>query len=161
MKEEKGREREKMSGRKNEIGVNGIKVANRAKKKSGRERNRKKQTPVRCRVTSTMNNTKVVRTWYDTKKGKRVNLVKTAGSIGYNNAKRGTVYAAQEVRGEVAKAYGVENRPNRIHVLRRGIGRGRAVALKELEKGGFKILTVSDATKDAHNGCRRKKQRRV
>jgi len=44
------------------------------------------------------------------------------------------------------------------------MGRGRAVVLNELSKftpRGLKILTVSDATKDAHNGCRRKKKRRV
>jgi small subunit ribosomal protein S11 len=111
-----------------------------------------------------MNNTKVVRTWYDADKGKRVNLVKTAGSRGYQNAKRGTVYAAQEVMAEVAKRYlaSMKNGTgNGVNVLRRGMGRGRGVVLTELSKAGLKILTVSDATKDPHNGCRRKKQRRV
>jgi len=92
-----------------------------------------------------------------------VNLVKTAGCRGYQNAKRGTVYAAQEVRADVAKKYMAQqgSQPKGVHVLRRGMGRGRGVVLNELSKGGVKILTVSDATKDAHNGCRRKKPRRV
>jgi len=134
-----------------------------------KEKKQEQDSSVRCRVTSTMNNTKVVRTWYDQEKGKRVNRVKTAGSLGYQNAKRGTVYAAQEVVADVAQKYldGFQKsgkQPKGRHLLRRGIGRGRAVVLNELSKfapQGLKILTVSDATKDAHNGCRRKKKRRV
>jgi len=144
---------------------------------------------VTWRVTSTINNTKVVITWYDRQQGKRVNRVKTAGSIGFKNAKRGTVYAAQEVIADSAKAYrermnevnrksgevntrsvgsGGKNRKGKKrvgrHVLRRGMGRGRAVVLSELAKftpQGLEVLSVSDATKDPHNGCRRKKARRV
>jgi ribosomal protein S11 len=125
---------------------------------------------VRCRVTCTRNNTKVVRTWYDQEKGNRVNRVKTAGARGYPNAKRGTVYAAQEVMADVGKSLrGRESKRTKgqtpstpgVHVLRRGMGRGRRVVLTELAKAGVKVLTVSDATKDPHNGCRRKKARRV
>jgi small subunit ribosomal protein S11 len=68
------------------------------------------------------------------------------------------------VMGEVAKRYlaSMKNGTgNGVNVLRRGMGRGRGVVLTELSKAGLKILTVSDATKDPHNGCRRKKQRRV
>jgi ribosomal protein S11 len=121
----------------------------------------RERDPVRCRVTATINNTKVVRTWYDHEKGKRINRVKTAGSRGYKNAKRGTVYAAQERGAYVVKTYGKEREGKGIHLHRRGMGVGRAVRLTELEKGGRKRRTVSDATKDAHNGCRRKKQRRI
>lgn len=122
-------------------------------------------TGVRCRVRSTVNNTKVVRTWYDEEKGRRVNLVKTGGRRGFVNSKRGSVYAAQEVRGSAGKAYmerwgGKGTQPG-VHVLRRGMGRGRVQALNELKKYGVEILTVSDATKDPHNGCRRKKRRRI
>jgi ribosomal protein S11 len=125
---------------------------------------------VTCRVTSSVNNTKVVFTWYDSEKGRRVNRVKTAGGRGFLNSKRGSVYAAQEVRAQAGKAY-LEERgnPSRsspgksrgVHVLRRGMGRGRIQALNELKKAGVERLTVSDATKDAHNGCRRKKKRRI
>lgn len=119
---------------------------------------------VRCRVRSTVNNTKVVRSWYDEEKGRRVNVVKTAGRRGFVNSKRGSVYAAQEVRGKAGKEYmerwAGKTQPG-VHVLRRGMGRGRIQALSELKKVGVEILTVSDATKDAHNGCRRKKERRI
>lgn len=119
------------------------------------------------RVTSTVNNTKVVVTWYEEKTGRRVNQVTTAGKRGFVNTKRSSVYAAQEVRARAAKAYleawagrGTSSQPG-VHVLRRGMGRGRVQALTELKKAGVEILTVSDATKDPHNGCRRKKVRRI
>jgi len=121
-------------------------------------------TTVSCRVRSTVNNTKVVRTWYDQEKGRRVNVVKTGGRRGFVNSKRGSVYAAQEVRAQAGKAYrerwSGKSQPG-VHVCRRGMGRGRIQALNELKKVGVEILTVSDATKDAHNGCRRKKKRRI
>jgi len=133
-----------------------------------REKPRKKGylggTNVTCRVRSTVNNTKVVRTWYDEDKGRRVNLVKTAGMRGFVNSKRSSVYAAQEVRANAGKTY-MERWSGKavpgVHVLRRGMGRGRIQALNELKKLGLERLTVSDATKDPHNGCRRKKRRRV
>jgi len=131
---------------------------------SSKAKSRQVNPAVRCRVTCSMNNTKVVRSWYDSEKGKRVNRVKTAGARGYQNAKRGTVYAAQEVMGDVAKRFrerGKGSTTQGMHVIRRGMGRGRGVVLTELAKAGVKVLTVSDATKDPHNGCRRKKARRV
>lgn len=119
------------------------------------------------RVTSTVNNTKVVVTWYEEKTGRRVNQRTTAGKRGFVNTKRSSVYAAQEVRARAGKAYleawagrGRASQPG-VHVLRRGMGRGRVHALTELKKAGVEIVTVSDATKDPHNGCRRKKVRRI
>jgi ribosomal protein S11 len=144
-------------------------------------RNRSR-TAVTCRVTSTSNNTKAVMTWYtskptstlplpggvtgSTKNIKRISLIKTAGSMGYNNAKRGTVYAAQEVIAKLSKLYfEKENKQGNIqtgiHLKLRGMGRSRSVVSSELTKAGFTRLTVSDATKDAHNGCRRKAKRRI
>lgn len=125
---------------------------------------RKGRKVVTCRVTTGMNNTKVVRTWYDKEKGKRVNRVKTVGQRGYKNTKRGTYYGAQERRAKVGEAYVAEWTPAPapgLHVRRRGMGRVRVQVLNELKKAGRQILTVSDATKDPHNGCRRKKPRRI
>jgi small subunit ribosomal protein S11 len=139
---------------------------NRGREGSKGSQKRRASKVVRCRVRSSVNNTKVVRTWYDQTKGRRVNRVKTAGMRGFMNSKRGSVYAGQEVRASAGKAY-VEAqsqggwKPAGVHVLRRGMGRVRTQALNELKKAGLEILTVSDATKDPHNGCRRKKKRRI
>lgn len=123
-----------------------------------------KESDARCRVISSSNNTKVVRRWYDEKEKREKSASKTAGERGYKNAKRGTVYAAQETAAYMVKTYGSEMKVRDgkgIHVRRRGMGQGRAGALGELEKGTWNIRSVSDATKDPHNGCRRKKQRRI
>jgi small subunit ribosomal protein S11 len=123
-----------------------------------------RQAVVTRRVRSTVNNTKVVRTWYDGKEGRRRNEVTTAGQRGFVNTKRSTVYAAQETRLRAGKRYLDRweggGQPG-VHVRRRGMGRGRVQALTQLKKRGVEILTVSDATKDPHNGCRRKKRRRI
>jgi len=124
------------------------------------------QPVVTRRVRSTVNNTKVITSWYETKLGRRVNEVTTAGHRGFVNTKRSTVYAAQETRARAGKRYrdrwtsGGLGQPG-VHVRRRGMGRGRVQALTQLKKLGVEILTVSDATKDPHNGCRRKKRRRI
>lgn len=142
---------------------------NKTKEERRGKRGKRWATAGTCLVSSSPNNTKVVRTWYDEEKGRRVNQVKTAGMRGFQNTKRGSAYAAQEVRAAAAKAYAEktgkggespEGKPG-VHVRRRGMGRGRVNARTELKKAGLEILTVSDATKDPHNGCRRKKKRRI
>ena len=129
-----------------------------------------KKNRVRGRVSSSPNNTKVVRSWYDPKTKRRVNRVKTAGERGYGNTKRGSTLAAQEVRRSAGKecrerrekARGKARKtPPRRHRSMRGMGRGRIQAIPYLEKSGRKIVTVSDMTKNPHNGCRRKKKRRI
>lgn len=161
----KREKREKEEGRKKagERKEGERKKRKRGKKGGTREKRGKEEGTGRRRVTCTMNNTKAVRTWYDKEEGKRVNRVKTAGSRGYKNAKRGTGYAGQEVVGEVAREYRGKKKGGR-NVVRRGMGRGRGVVLTErgkYEGRGRKVRTVSDGTKDAHNGCIRKKKRRV
>lgn len=159
-----GKREEKRQGRKSREWMPRVWYKRREEGNLGAKRSR-----VRCRVSSTPNNTKVVRSWFDEKKGRRVNRVKTAGGRGYKNTKRGSTLAAQEVRADAGKAY-LEKREKagesrgkgpRRHRTRRGMGRGRIQAMNELEKRGFQIATVSDMTKNPHNGCRRKKARRI
>lgn len=122
------------------------------------------ESDARCRVIASSNNTKVVRRWYDEREKRHKIASKTAGERGYKNAKRGTVYAAQETAAYIVKMYGSRGKVRDgkgIHVRRYGMGQGRAGALSELEKGTWVIRSVSDGTKDPHNGCRRKKKRRI
>lgn len=113
-------------------------------------------------VTSTINNTKAVRTWWNNEKKKIENRVKTGGNRGYKNTQRGSVHAAEELRNRVVKECKEKKRIDKeVHVYREGIGRGRSMVVEERRKGGRKVRSVSDATKQAHNGCRRKKVRRV
>jgi ribosomal protein S11 len=121
----------------------------------------------RCRVTCGLNNTQVVRTWYDTNGGRLRSLVKTAGGVGYHNAKRATAHAANVLVATAVKEYADVRKQSPadanmgVHLRRRGMGKSRGSVLMALEKAGRTRLTVSDATKDAHNGCRRPKERRI
>lgn len=84
----------------------------------------------------------------------------SAGASGFKGPKKATPYAAQtaaEKVSEKAKIYGVE----RVHVFIKGAGNGREQAMRGLLSGGILIESITDLTAIPHNGCRRKKSRRV
>lgn len=84
----------------------------------------------------------------------------SAGANGFKGTKKATPYAAQvaaENACEKAKAYGME----RVHVQVKGIGNGREQAVRGLIAGGLEILSISDVTPVPHNGCRKRRTRRV
>lgn len=84
----------------------------------------------------------------------------SSGASGFKGTKKATPYAAQvaaENACEKAKAYGME----RVHVQVKGIGNGREQAIRGLIAGGLEILSISDATPIPHNGCRKRRTRRV
>jgi small subunit ribosomal protein S11 len=83
----------------------------------------------------------------------------SSGSSGFKGTKKSTPYAAQvaaEAVGEKAKAYGLEA----LDVYVTGAGPGREQALRALAKS-FTLNLIVDRTPVPHNGCRRKKARRV
>lgn len=84
----------------------------------------------------------------------------SSGASGFKGSKKSTPYAAQvaaEGACEKAKAYGME----RVHVQVKGIGNGREQAIRGLIAGGLEILSISDVTPLPHNGCRKRRTRRV
>lgn len=84
----------------------------------------------------------------------------SAGSSGFKGTKKSTPYAAQvaaENAGTKAKAYGVE----KVNVFIKGVGPGREQALRGLNAAGFHIQEIKDITPMPHNGCRKRKARRV
>lgn len=84
----------------------------------------------------------------------------SSGGSGFKGARKATPYAAQvaaENATEKAKAYGFE----RAHVYVKGIGAGREQAVRALISSGIELLSITDTTPIAHNGCRVKKRRRV
>ena len=48
-----------------------------------------------------------------------------------------------------------------VRVLVKGLGQGRATAVKGLQLGGLSIISITDNTPVPHNGCRPKKARRL
>jgi small subunit ribosomal protein S11 len=84
----------------------------------------------------------------------------SSGSNGFKGARKATPYAAQvsaENAAEKAKVFGLE----KVHVYVKGVGSGREQAIRGLISAGLNIISINDVTPMPHNGCRKKKQRRV
>lgn len=84
----------------------------------------------------------------------------SAGTAGYKGSRKSTPYAAQkaaEACGETAKRHGVREADVRV----KGPGAGRESAIRALQASGIEIRSIEDVTPIPHNGCRRRKRRRV
>lgn len=84
----------------------------------------------------------------------------SSGASGFKGARKSTPYAAQvsaENAATKAKVYGLE----RVHIYIKGVGSGREQAVRGLTASGLDVLSISDTTPIPHNGCRKKKARRV
>ncbi|MBI4975763.1 30S ribosomal protein S11 [Candidatus Peregrinibacteria bacterium] len=84
----------------------------------------------------------------------------SAGSSGFKGARKATPYAAQvaaENAAEKAKVFGLE----KVHIFVKGVGSGREQAIRGLSSKGIDIISINDVTPLPHNGCRKKKGRRV
>lgn len=84
----------------------------------------------------------------------------SSGSSGFKGARKATPYAAQvaaENAANKAKAFGLE----KVDVFVKGVGNGRDQATRGLHAAGLTITTITDVTPISHNGCRKKKARRV
>ena len=82
-------------------------------------------------------------------------------SSGFKGARESTPYAAQitaERAIERAKAlHSLES----VDVFVKGIGIGREQAIRGLISGGVELVAIYDITPVPHNGCRKKKVRRM
>ncbi|MDD3861427.1 MAG: 30S ribosomal protein S11 [Candidatus Gracilibacteria bacterium] len=84
----------------------------------------------------------------------------TAGSSGFKGTRKSTPFAAQtaaEKAVEKAKVFGLQ----KVHVFVKGVGSGREQSIRGLVASGLDIISINDMTPIPHNGCRKKKARRV
>ncbi|MFA5348747.1 MAG: 30S ribosomal protein S11 [Candidatus Paceibacterota bacterium] len=84
----------------------------------------------------------------------------SSGKIGFKGTKKGTPYAAAkaaEVLTQAIEKFRIEE----VGVKIKGIGSGRESALRALAGQGVNIVSIIDATPVPHNGCKRKKPRRI
>ena len=58
---------------------------------------------------------------------------------------------------EKSESYGLKN----VNVFVKGIGSGRESAIRTLNTCGINVLSIKDITPIPHNGCRKRKPRRV
>jgi len=84
----------------------------------------------------------------------------SAGSIGFKGSKKSTPYAASLAASsaiEKAKLRGL--RKAKIYIS--GVGSGRDSAIRAFHNANIEVEIIKDMTPMPHNGCRRKKIRRV
>jgi len=84
----------------------------------------------------------------------------SAGICGFKGPKKATPYAASViVKDAVQKAapYGLKD----VAVFVKGVGMGRESAVRGLNANGLNVISIKDVTPIPHNGCRKRKPRRV
>ena len=84
----------------------------------------------------------------------------SAGKMGFRGSKKNTPYAAQ-VAAEDASKVAHEAGLRKVKVYVKGPGSGRESAIRALNANGINVLSIKDITPIPHNGCRRRKVRRV
>jgi len=116
-----------------------------------------KQVPLgRAYIKATYNNTIVTLT----DQNGNVLAWSSAGIKGFRGPKKATPFAASIIvkdAVEKAKVYGLKD----VYVFVKGVGLGRESAVRGLNANGLNVLSIKDVTPIPHNGCRRRKPRRV
>lgn len=84
----------------------------------------------------------------------------SAGASGFKGTRKSTPYAATVTAEKVVEKvapYGVQ----KLKVFINGVGTGREQAVRGLHSSGLDIEGIYDTTPLPHNGCRKRKSRRV
>ena len=84
----------------------------------------------------------------------------SAGTSGFKGPKKATPFAASIIVENLcgkAKAFGLEE----VAVEVKGVGLGRDAAVRAFNTNGVNVTSIKDITPVPHNGCRKKKPRRV
>lgn len=127
-----------------------------AQDKTTKKKIRKSVLKGNAYIKATFNNTIVTLT---DKEG-NVLAWSSSGASGFKGARKSTPYAAQVAAENAvgkAKAYGLMQ----VSIFVTGVGPGREQGIRGLQSAGLDIDAIVDTTPVPHNGCRRKKPRRV
>ncbi|PIZ71240.1 30S ribosomal protein S11 [Candidatus Peregrinibacteria bacterium CG_4_10_14_0_2_um_filter_43_11] len=84
----------------------------------------------------------------------------SAGACGFKGSRKATPYAATVTAEKViekVQPYNVE----KVKVFVNGVGSGREQAIRGFQIAGLDLEAIFDLTPAPHNGCRKKKARRV
>mmetsp|Transcript_31561 Transcript_31561/g.80375 ORF Transcript_31561/g.80375 Transcript_31561/m.80375 type:complete len:134 (+) Transcript_31561:397-798(+) len=107
-------------------------------------------------VYSTFNNTLITITNI---KGKTL-IFASAGFLGLKGVRRSTAYAGQTlatVLGKKISGLGIHF----VQIRLKGFGNARKSVIKGFTATNLEIISIKDFTPIAHNGCRKKKKRRI
>lgn len=126
-------------------------------KKKRKKTEKKYVTTGRAYIQATYNNTIVT---FTDLLGNVISCA-SAGVAGFKGPKKSTPYAAQIVTKIAAMKAKQEYNLQQVSVFVKGIGNGRESAIRSLNANGLIVTSIKDVTPMPHNGCRRKKARRV
>ena len=85
----------------------------------------------------------------------------TGGSAGFKGARESTPYAAQVTAEQAIEKAKTLHSIESVDVYVKGIGIGREQAIRGLLSGGVELKAIFDITPVPHNGCRKKKVRKL
>ncbi len=108
-------------------------------------------------ITATLNNTHVV---VADKEGNVLTWA-TGGSSGFKGAREATPYAAQITSENALTKAKTMHGLEKVAVYVKGIGAGREQAIRGIVSAGVDLLAIFDVTPVPHNGCRKKKVRKL
>lgn len=131
-------------------------MANKAKTKVRKKKDRKVAAQGTAYIKATFNNTII--SIVDPNGG--VVAWSSAGAVGFKGTKKGTPFAASSA-AEAAARKALESGVREVNVLVKGPGSGRETAIRSLQSAGLEINSIKDVTPIPHNGCRPPKRRRV
>lgn len=124
-------------------------------KKSGKKI-RKTVPNANVYITASFNNTVITMT----EPNGNVLAWSTAGACGFKGSRKSTPYAATiaaEKLMQKVENFGIE----KVKVFVKGVGSGREQAVRSLQAAGLDLEAIFDVTPEPHNGCRKRKSRRV
>lgn len=85
----------------------------------------------------------------------------SGGSIGFKWVKESTPYAAQKASEQASQKARELHGMQSVDVYIKGIGVGREQAIRWLITSGLELKWIFDITPIPHNGCRKKKVRKL
>ena len=121
-----------------------------------RKKGQKQVSVGKAFIKSTYNNTIVTLTDLD---GNVISWA-SAGMAGFRGPKKSTPYAAQII-ARIAVGKAKEAGLSEVSVFAKGVGTGRESAIRALNSNGLNVTLIKDITPIPHNGCRKRKPRRV
>ncbi len=123
-----------------------------------RSKKTRKNVPIAViSITATLNNTHVV----VSDLAGQVLTWSTGGTAGFKGAREATPYAAQITSEQaVSKAKTLHN-VEKASVYVKGIGAGREQAIRGVINSGVELVAIYDITPVPHNGCRKRKARKL
>lgn len=87
-------------------------------------------------------------------------ICSSSGGRSQKGARKSTSHAAEEAAKQ-AGTRAVDMGMHQVCVMLKGPGSGRESAVRGLYAAGLKVLRIVECTPVPHNGCRRRKKKRV